>query len=351
MLGTTDRQGGHVARARDTAVTGGLFAGPSLDAIIAALSLLMMLGVALDFRVHAAGISFEEEGFFTPEHVFFYSMFIAIAVVLATAIYHGWRRSGSFAGAVPPGYLAAIGGIALFALGGVGDFVWHTLFGFETGVEALTSPSHLALAVGAGLIFASPLRAMMRRRFGTDAAWGFTPAAVSTGLVMTLVLFFTAYINPVMDPLVHVAGEPARTLGVVGLFAFPTVLLGGALVLARLTPPMGACTVALALPGLMSVVVNDHVQLALPAILAGLTADFLIHRFPPTHHVLALRGFGAAIPVTFTLSYLAIVQLTWGIAWTIHIWAGAIVLAGLAGLLLTYVVVPDAAADRESIGD
>jgi hypothetical protein len=36
---------------------------------------------------------------------------------------------------------------------------WHLVFGIETDVAALLSPTHLLLATGAALIVAGPLRA------------------------------------------------------------------------------------------------------------------------------------------------------------------------------------------------
>lgn len=321
----------------------GSLEGWTLDAVVTSLSLLMMAGVALDFRVHTAGISFEEEGFFTPEHVFFYSMFLGIGAVIAAATYQGWRRTGSLRSAVPSGYVAGLAGVALFGFGGGGDFVWHTLFGFETGVEALTSPSHLALATGAVLFFASPLRATMRREGQPSSALGFAPALVSASLVLTIIVFFTAYINPVMDPMAYRNEGAARTLGVVGLFLFPTVLVGGALVLVRrFDLPAGALTFTFFVPVFASTIVNDIFALVLPAIAAGLVGDAINrYRRPTTADPLALRAFGALVPATFALGYFAVIELTGGIAWTVHIWTGAVALAAMAGLLLTYVLVPD----------
>ena len=41
---------------------------------------------------------------------------------------------------------------------GVGDLIWHTLFGIEESFEALVSPTHLMLGVGLALIVSGPLR-------------------------------------------------------------------------------------------------------------------------------------------------------------------------------------------------
>ena len=314
--------------------------GWNLDALVAVLSLVMMFGVALDFRVHAQGISFEEEGFFTPEHVFFYTTFLCIATVIGAAVFVNRRATGSWKSAIPSGYAVGLAGVALFGLGGVGDFFWHTAFGFEEGIEALTSPTHLLLATGAVMFFSSPLRSALRRKDGFSG-FGITPVLISMSLVLTIIVFFTLYINPTISTVgFHQTENP---LGIVSLFVFPAILLGGALVLvSRFELPIGALAFTFAVPALMGAVINDLFFLAVPAVAAGLAGD-LINRYylKDSDSVVPLRVFGAVVPATFVVFYLTVVEVVWGMVWTIHVWGGAIFLAAAAGLLLTYVVVPD----------
>ena len=63
--------------------------------------------------------------------------------------------------------LATIGGI-LFVCGGVGDFIWHSLFGMEVNTEALLSPTHLMLATGGLLLTSTPARVAWRSRTRED---------------------------------------------------------------------------------------------------------------------------------------------------------------------------------------
>lgn len=101
--------------------------------------------------------------FFTPWHAVFYSGFLVTATVLVVALIrnhtkgHPWRR------ALPTGYELSLLGVPVFAIGGVGDMIWHMLFGIEVDVEALLSPTHLLLATGIMLIVSGPLRATWRR--------------------------------------------------------------------------------------------------------------------------------------------------------------------------------------------
>lgn len=321
--------------------------GRRLDAVVATLSALMVTGVALDFRRHSEGISFAEEGFFTPEHVFFYSMFVGIAAVIGAATVLNRRDGAAWVEAVPDGYGWGVLGVLLFGAGGVADFGWHSTFGFEQGVEGLTSPSHLLLATGAVLFLASPLRAAGRREDAGGVA--LVPALLSTSFALTVFALFTAYVNPLVNLFATADTGTARHLGVPAFLVFPALLVGTGLALARgFDLPPGALAATFAVPALASTALNGYFEFVVPAVLAGLAGDAVVRwRRPTPAHPTSLRAFGVAVPVTFGAAYFLTVAATRGIAWTVHVWTGAVVLAGMAGLLLTYVVVPDAAARGE----
>jgi hypothetical protein len=324
-------------------------AGPRLDWLVAALSVLMISGVALDFRSHAHGISFAEEGFVTPEHVFFYSMFLGIAAVVVAATYRNRLDGSTLVEAVPAGYEWGVVGVLMFGFGGLADFWWHGTFGFEEGVEGLTSPSHLLLATGAVLFLASPLRATWRRDEDVSGL-ALAPALLSASLVLAVFALFTAYVNPMINVYAADAGETARNLGIPAFLVFPTLLVGTALALARqFDLPAGALAGVFAVPALVSVTLHGTVEFVVPAVVAGIVADALVRwRSPTPADPRALRTFGLLVPVAFGVAYFVIVGATTGIAWTVHVWTGAIVLSGFAGLLLSYAVVPDAMAAGES---
>ena len=319
-----------------------LLDGWTLDGVVATLSLLMVTGVALDFRAHAGGLSFEEEGFLTPEHAFFYSMFLGIAAVLFAATYRNRRAGATWVSAVPDGYGWAAVGVLLFGVAGLADFGWHSAFGFEEGVEGLTSPSHLSLATGAVLFLSSPLRAAWRRETDPDGV-ELLPAVVSMGLALSILALFSLYVNPLVQVYADSAGYAAMSLGLAGLLLFPAILVGASLALARrFDLPPGALTLAFLPSALASTVTHGHFEYALAAVVAGLVGDGLVRIARPTPgNPLAMRAFGALVPMAFAVSYFAVVESKAGIAWSVHVWTGAIVLAGMAGLLLTYAVVPD----------
>jgi hypothetical protein len=315
--------------------------GRQLDAVVSVLSVLMVTGVALDFRRHAQGISFAQEGFFTPEHTFFYSMFLGIAAVIGAATYRNRRAGSDWIRAVPTGYGWGVIGVFVFGFGGGADFVWHSTFGFEEGVEGLTSPSHHLLAIGAVLFLASPLRAAWYRRedpTGLDVL----PVIVSTALSLSLILLFAAFINPIAQPVGGFDSYAARVIGVTSVIVFPLVLVAATLALVRrFQLPPGALTFLFLVPGLASATPGGDFIYLLPVALAGLVADGLVAwRRPIPANLRAFRAFGALVPLVFGSAYFLLVEFEVGIAWTVHIWTGAVTLAALTGLMLTYAIAP-----------
>ena len=332
-------------------VEGARFLSPAtLDAVFAVLSLLMVTGIALDARAHAQGISFAEEGFLTPEHAFFYSMFLVIAVLLAGVTFSNRREGKSFVEAVPTGYGVGVIGVLIFGFGGVGDFFWHSTFGFEQGVEALTSPSHISIATGGVLFLSSPLRAAWKRS-GTPSSLSMGAALLSGLLAFALVGLFAGLINPIMRVAVFVEYPAAVQLGVAGFMTFPMLLVGVGLAMARrFELPFGSLTVVFLGPGLIGLAVNpEYAPLLLAFVAAGVVADALVHFAPPTPgRGLSLRLFGAAVPLAFAGTYFAVAAgvIPEPVVWSVHVWTGAVTLAALGGVIVTYIAVPDATTER-----
>jgi hypothetical protein len=124
-------------------------------------------GLFVDGYAHANIIDTETEDFFTPWHGIFYSGFTFSAAWIAYLMY---RRRGpdGLRTWIPAGYGWAVVGIGAFAVGGVGDLVWHSAYGVENGIDALLSPTHLLLLYGLIVVLAAPLQAVVRTgdRFG-----------------------------------------------------------------------------------------------------------------------------------------------------------------------------------------
>ena len=321
--------------------------GWRLDSIVTALSILVMVGIGLDAQAHAAGnLSFAEEGFFTPEHVFFYTAALGVAVVLGVATWRNRRTGADWIGAVPEGYGIGVLGVLLFGLGGVGDFFWHSAFGFEQGTEALTSPSHLAIATGGVLFLSAPLRSVWRRSDPVSSA-GMLSGLVSATLAFSLFGLFASLLNPIATGTIFSPYEASMQIGIMGFMVFPAVLVGVGLLLAlRFDLPPGALTLVYLGPALMGVAVRpEHAPLVGSAVAAGVVADLLVSLYPPrTRHAPSLRLFGGLVPLAFGVSHVALARFAFAesIAWSVHIWSGAVTLGLLGGLVVSYLVVPDA---------
>lgn len=328
------------SRPAEWSTVSGALAGPRLDWAFTGLALWMIGGIAWDFHVHAGGISFAEEGFFTPSHLTFYSAFVVIAGLLAVATVANYRRGDPLLAAIPTGYRLGVLGAGLFVLGGPADVLWHTAFGFEVGVEALTSPSHLFLVVGATLFLSSPLRAAWVRR-EPPGGIGQVPLLISATFVAVGVSFFTIYQNPLIQPL-GAPGGPSPDHSFLGVLWFAAIVAALALSLVRrFELARGAFTLVLGVLGLLVTAVIPSFEFLPAMVVTGIVTDglyYMVRDRWPTARV--VRVLGAAVPAVLFTAYFTTVWRLYGLGWSLHVWTGGIVSAGLVGLLVSYVVLP-----------
>ena len=311
----------------------------------------------------------ELESFFTPAHGVLYAGFLAAAAVLVVAsVQQGGDR---FTFRPPHGYRLALVGIPLFLVGGVGDSVWHTLFGIEQDLDALLSPTHLILGFGSALMASGP----------AVAAWGRPrnaspgrleevelPALISLGLLVSVGVFFTSFANPFSLPVaagdglgalanLGVAGdiEVATTsalleqaLGVASILVVVAVVMATVLPIAlRWRVPFGGLAIVFALGIGASALPHEALAVVPAVILAGLGADLLARSLRPAiDRRSALVSFAFLVPVILVGSYLATVQITVGLAWPVALWSGSIVLAGAVGVGLATLTIAAASQNR-----
>lgn len=130
-----------------------------------------------------------------------------------------------------------------------------------------------------------------------------------------------------------------------------SALLAGVIVFAltRRLAPFGAFTIVFGLYGVLSSVLTDEYRLILAAIVAGALADLLargLERSRSRDRDVRLIAF--AVPATYAAVYLLTLQLGNGVAWSVHLAFGSIVLAGLVGVLLSLLVAGGAVARETS---
>jgi hypothetical protein len=320
------------------------------DWLMTALGAWLHGGLYLDgwAHIHVPAL----ETFFTPWHAVLYSGYLAGATALVVAFYRNRRRGATRGRALPPGYRLSLVGAFVFFFAGVADMLWHVAFGIENGVEGLISPSHLALALGGGLMVTGPLRAGLHGPPAETQSWiARMPMVVSLTLLVSLVTFFTEYASPYGTT--WVAKTPGgmlflyHSVGMAGFLVQPAVLMGPVLYVLRSRPlPLGSLTFLLSVSVALMAIIHDKfldtgpLPLIGAAILAGLIGDALLLWLRPSpDRILAFRAVAFAVPAAQYLLYFIAVMLWARVSWSVHMWTGAIVIAGGVGWLLSYLMV------------
>ena len=123
--------------------------------------------------------------------------------------------------------------------------------------------------------------------------------------------------------------------GAAGILIF-AALMAGAVVYARRRGqlPFGAYTILIAVPAILATVLEDQERFIAGALIAGVLVDLLARVWPAATSRRGDAAFAFLAPAVFFAFYFATVALTDGIGWTIHLWLGAILTAGVIGLLL-----------------
>jgi hypothetical protein len=280
----------------------------------------MITGLFLDGWSHGVN---KPETFFSPWHGLLYSGFAAAVVFSAI---DGYRARGR-GEAVRMEPLMTLG-LAMFAVAGVGDMVWHQIFGIEADLAALLSPTHLLLMTGGILMASGPLRAGWSSDdpSRTSSLRSFLPTLAGLTLTVALVSFFTMY-APAFTQIRPTTDEGALVHAVSAVL-FTNLLLVAPmiLVLRRFSPPFGTFTlffglVALAMTGLESF---DQILLVLPALLGGVVADVLAQRSRPI-------VTATIVPAVIWIAFFAVLHQAYGVHMEVELWTGAIFLAVLTG--------------------
>jgi hypothetical protein len=318
------------------------------DMVTAALCGWVVAGMSLDAWAHQNAS--ELETFLTPWHGVLYSGFLVLLAWMA------WKaRDGA-----PAGYGLGLAGAALFLAGGVADGVWHTVFGVEREIEAALSPTHIALFVGALLMFTTPLRAAWSsQRLGAAPSLGaFLPALLSLTFAVLLVSFLFFYLSAFRDPAATLPVErwardaagpfPALTYtrqhGVASVLVTNLLLLAPLLLLLRRwRPPFGSATLLFTTVTAVTTATQElaHGELVLAALAGGLAADWAIARPGRTgSRAGADRLVATVTPLVLWSCYFLVLELRDGIAWPAELWTGSIIFAVLSGLALSLLMAP-----------
>jgi hypothetical protein len=330
-------------------IVGGLY----FDWTMTALNLLFLGGLYLDGWAHNHGKV--DNSFFTVWHAFFYSGFALVALLLLGTMVvnriQGAPRGLAWQGVLPRGYHLSVVGVLIFAAGGVGDLLWHELFGIEEDFEALLSPTHLLLGLGVGLVVTGPLRAAWQRP-GHSPQWrAIAPALLSLSALISTLTFFMMFSHPIFSTTggrLHYEfnNQVGQVAGVLGLLIVGAILVAPVLVVVRrwrlplgsLTLVWGVNTVAMTMVGYQY---RYTLWIAAAMILAALILDIgLVYLLPRLDAKIGFRLFAFLAPtLPFSAYYLVLLALE-GTRWSVHLIAGSVALAGMVGWLLSYLVAP-----------
>ena len=339
------------------------------DWIMVVVSIWWLGGLFIDGWAHSNIPQLET--FFTPWHAVFYSGCLAVAFTLLIQILLNLRQSALNAGgsipslvtlireslpgnhwlqAIPKGYELSVLGLVIFGVSGIGDMTWHLILGIERGTEALLSPTHLGLAMGIGLALSGPLRAAWHRSESTPSWQQLGPAIFSLTFTFSLLTFFTVYASPLITPWPIIDTSSSPTRGITDILLITALSMSFVLLaLRRWRLPFGTFTFMFGLNGALMVVFSpDSLLVSFPtALLGGLAADLLYRVLQPSvDQPISVRLFAFLVPTMFYTLYfvdLAIVGpiiFRSVILWSTPFWAGAPVIAGITGFLLSFVMLP-----------
>jgi len=259
--------------------------------------------------------------------------------------------------AIPTGYELSLLGVAIFGISGIGDLTWHIIFGIERSTEALLSPTHLGLALGIGLALSGPLRAAWRRSGGTTSWRQLGPAILSLTFTFSLLTFFTVYASPLITPwpIIDTSNSPNR--GITDILLITALTMGCVLLaLRRWRLPFGTFAFMFGLNGALMVVFSPNSLLvSVPTALPGGLAADIVYRIlqPSLDQPTSVRLFAFLVPLMFYALYFVDLTIVGpiifqgGIIWSVPFWAGAPVMAGITGFLLSYVMIPPARVAEE----
>lgn len=335
----------------------------TLDLAVGVIGLWLATGFLWDSWAH---LHVPVETFFTPYHGIFYSAMVAGVVVLAIAALKNRARGFRGWNVLPKAYQASLVGIPIFFLGGIGDLIWHSVFGIEDRVDAVTSPTHLIIGIGVLVVTGAPIRSALEARSELRTLFSQLPLLFSLATWLEFVHLGTAY---AFDPSgARMYAPPDASLYSSDYFTNTTLLLfknaaGVTIVIfqtlivmlfvvwlvSRFALRPGALTVFFLLGNciIAAALTNDTPMLLTYVVMclcAGIVADTLVARAGGT----ALAGrplhvFGFVVPVVYYAAYYCVTACTGGIWFSPPLIGGSLLWAGVWGLAMSFLPTAQAA--------
>ena len=319
------------------------------DAALLAATSILIVGLFGDGWAHA-NLGGKLESFVTPWHTVLFVGFAITAGWLLLLLQRRRVAGSPLRAAIPPGYSLAIAGLGGFFVGFNGDAVWHTVFGVESDIDALLSPTHLLMAMSLLAIVSTPYRT---RAAAPTASWALDGVRVVSLLLSThVVVFFLLYLwipslglgSVGWERFFEEADAPefvtvlSQMAMLAGSFAVTAVVVVPVLLLARRSrPPLGALLLLVVVPATAIMGIRGFSQgWALLAFLAAGVLAELLGRLPVGRRRLLVLG--TAVPVVLWSSYWVLFERVLGTAWEVEIATGQIWSAAMLGTGLAVLV-------------
>ncbi|NOV01220.1 hypothetical protein [Paenibacillus planticolens] len=302
------------------------------------MGIWLIVGLFIDGFAHNHGAV---ETFFTPWHAILYSGYLACAIWIFVITYQNKRaRQATWAESIPAGYKLGVAGVIVFFIGGLGDMLWHTIFGIEKNIEALLSPTHLVLLTGALMILTSPYRAMSYTE--TEASPSFRrllPALTSVALTFAVMAFFLMYAWSFRQNLWMAREEDAIARAVVDFLVTTMVLvLPVMLILRRWKLPFGTVTYFFVFEAVLMAVLDgfSHYGSIVILLISGIVGDVLFASVKEKEAgAWQYRGIFFVLPVLIWGLYFADLRLFHTLDWAPELWGGTMFICGLSSLGLS----------------
>lgn len=121
------------------------------------------------------------------------------------------------------------------------------------------------------------------------------------------------------------------------------------LLLRRFEPPIGSLTFLVGVTAVFVTMIKGADPVILVGVLGGMAADVMPAAMRPSpERLVQLRVFAFLLPlVVYALYFAALISVD-GVWWPMHLWAGAPIVAGLTGWLVSLPVVPPAMRPAEA---
>jgi hypothetical protein len=307
------------------------------DLITTLLGLWITLGGFVDGFAHRNLDT--PETFFTPWHGVLYSGYLATVLWIVSLI----RRNGR----IPVGYTTALAGVLVFAAGGIGDMFWHMIFGIEVSVDALLSPTHLMLLVGALLILSGPILSRASDpTYQPQMLGAFGAPLIAFSCVAAELGFFFQYLDGFSIRFMQVPYIPGSeegffevATGIAGILITTVIVMGTLLLMMRRWRlPFGTGLAMFAVVGLLMEMLEgyDFPEDVIAPVIGGLTVDLLLRMQRP----LSIRLFAFLVPLVMWTARFAVFEMFADINWPVSVWTGIIVFSGLAGVGLSLLAFP-----------